>query len=160
MLLKALAEALKSHPSVNAHLVEDALRLQNAININVAVDTPEGLVAPLLPAVEQLPVKELAGQLSQLAERARNKALTPADLQPGGITLSNLGMFGITEFTAIINPPQVAILALGTLRPRQLAAGSEPVQGMTATLSCDHRAIDGASGARFLTSLQDALNAL
>ena len=86
---------------------------------------------------------------------ARDKALEKADLAPGGITLSNLGMFGITEFTAIITPPQVAILAVGTLRPLDLGDGAVPA--MTATLSCDHRAIDGATGAKFLATLKRTL---
>ena len=158
LLLKALAAALQAQPQVNAHLVDDALHPQAGAGINVAVDTPEGLVAPLLPGVDALAVADVATSLKALAQCARDKALSADDLAPGGITLSNLGMFGITEFTAIINPPQVAILAVGTLRPLDLGDG--PVPAMTATLSCDHRAIDGAEGARFLAALQEALDAL
>lgn len=160
LLLKALAKALLEQPRINAHLNDDQLTLQTGVAINVAVDTAEGLVAPLLRAVDSRGVEQLAGELKNLAERARNKALSAPDLKPGGLTLSNLGMFGITEFTAIINPPQVAILAAGNLRPLCLEHGGDVVSAMTVTLSCDHRAIDGAQGARFLAALQDALNTL
>lgn len=160
VLIKALGNALQARPKLNAHLQNDRLSVQAGVAINVAVDTPEGLVAPLLASVDQLDTKELAANLKSLAERARDKALAAPDLAPGGLTLSNLGMFGITAFTAIINPPQVAILAAGTLRTLVLEQGSDAVPAMTVTLSCDHRAIDGAEGARFLAALQDALNAL
>lgn len=158
LLLKALAGALVARPRLNAHLVDEARVPQEGVAINVAVDTPEGLVAPLLPMVDSSGVADLADRLKALAQKARDKALSRDDLAPGGITLSNLGMFGITEFTAIINPPQVAILAVGALRPLDLGNGS--VTAMTATLSCDHRAIDGAEGARFLAAFQEALDDL
>ncbi len=158
LLLKALAGALAARPRLNAHLDGDVLRPQAGVAVNVAVDTPEGLVAPRLGGVDEQDVTELAQALKTLAERARDRQLSGDDLVPGGITLSNLGMFGITEFTAIINPPQLAILAVGTLRPLDLGEG--PVPAMTATLSCDHRAIDGAEGARFLAALQESLDAL
>ncbi|MEM1412220.1 MAG: dihydrolipoamide acetyltransferase family protein [Pseudomonadota bacterium] len=158
LLLKAVGAALEARPRVNAHLVNEARVPQAGVAINVAVDTPEGLVAPLLTGIAEDSVSVVADRLKALAQKARDKQLGKADLAAGGITLSNLGMFGITEFTAIINPPQVAILAVGTLRPLDLGDG--PVPAMTATLSCDHRAIDGAEGARFLTALQEALNAL
>lgn len=158
LLLKAVAGALAARPRLNAHLVDEARIAQTGVAINVAVDTPEGLVAPLLTDVDDTPVADLAERLKALARKARDKQLGKDDLAAGGITLSNLGMFGITEFTAIINPPQVAILAVGTLRPLDLGDG--PVPAMTATLSCDHRAIDGAEGARFLAALQEALDTL
>lgn len=158
VLLKALAGALAARPRLNAHLVDERRQAQAGVAVNVAVDTPEGLVAPRLDAIDSAGVGEVADRLKALAQKARDKRLDADDLAPGGITLSNLGMFGITEFTAIINPPQVAILAVGRLRPLDLGDG--PVPAMTATLSCDHRAIDGAEGARFLAALQDALDAL
>ncbi len=160
LLIKALGNALQARPKLNAHLHNDRLSAQDGVAINVAVETPDGLVAPLLGSVDQLDPIELAANLKSLAARARDKALAAPDLAPGGLTLSNLGMFGITAFTAIINPPQVAILAAGTVRPLVLQDGSDAVPAMTVTLSCDHRAIDGAEGARFLAALQDALNAL
>jgi pyruvate dehydrogenase E2 component (dihydrolipoamide acetyltransferase) len=158
LLLKAVAAALGARPRVNAHL-DGAQRVpQSGASLNVAVDTPEGLVAPLLAGVDQASVGDVSERLKALAERARNRQLSADDLAPGGITVSNLGMFGITEFTAIINPPQVAILAVGRLRPLDLGEGAIPA--VTATLSCDHRAVDGAEGARFLEALQEALDAL
>jgi len=160
LLIKALGNALQARPKLNAHLHNDRLSAQDGVAINVAVETPDGLVAPLLGSIDRLDPIELAANLKSLAERARDKALAATDLAPGGLTLSNLGMFGITAFTAIINPPQVAILAAGTVRPLVLQDGSDAVPAMTVTLSCDHRAIDGAEGARFLAALQDALNAL
>jgi pyruvate dehydrogenase E2 component (dihydrolipoamide acetyltransferase) len=158
LLLKAVAAALEARPRLNVHLDGEQRLPQRGASLNVAVDTPEGLVAPRLAAVDQASVGDVSEQLKALAERARNRQLSSEDLAPGGITVSNLGMFGITEFTAIINPPQVAILAVGRLRPLDLGEG--PVSAMTATLSCDHRAVDGAEGARFLAALQEALDAL
>lgn len=158
LLLKAVAAALEARPRLNAHLDGESRLPQAGASINVAVDTSEGLVAPLLGAVDAVEIGDLSERLKALAERARNKQLSAEDLAPGGITVSNLGMFGITEFTAIINPPQVAILAVGRLRPLDLGEGTVPA--MTVTLSCDHRAVDGAEGARFLAALQDALDAL
>lgn len=159
-ILKALAAALEAHPRINAHFEGDSLRRLPGIDINVAVDTEEGLLAPLLRDVGSGSVEDIAERLRALAERARGNALKAGELNPGGITLSNLGMFGIDDFTAIINPPQVAILAVGRVRPRQLEVGAEAVPAMAACLSCDHRALDGAAGARFLQSLQEALDAL
>ncbi|MEE4174953.1 MAG: dihydrolipoamide acetyltransferase family protein [Xanthomonadales bacterium] len=158
LLLKAVAAALEQRPRLNAHLDGEHRVPQAGVSINVAVDTPEGLVAPRLDAVASSTVGDLSSRLKALAQRARDRQLSPTDLAPGGITVSNLGMFGITEFTAIINPPQVAILAVGRLRPLDLGEGAVPA--MTVTLSCDHRAIDGAEGARFLAALQDALDTM
>ena len=160
LLLKAMATAMQAQPQVNTHFADDALHPQKGAAINVAIDTPEGLVAPLLPGCGQMSTAELAASLKALAEKARRRELAAADLQAGGITLSNLGMFGISSFSAIINPPQVAILAVGGVRAPEPAAGEGPAAVMSATLSCDHRALDGASGARFLAALQDALNEL
>lgn len=158
LLLKAMAGALAERPRLNVHLIEDRRVAQGGVAINVAVDTPEGLVAPRLDSVDTAAASDLADQLKALAVKARDKRLDKSDLEPGGITLSNLGMLGISAFTAIINPPQVAILAVGRVRPIDLGEGAVPA--MTATLSCDHRAVDGAEGARFLVALQDALNSL
>jgi pyruvate dehydrogenase E2 component (dihydrolipoamide acetyltransferase) len=158
LLLKAVAAALEARPRVNAHFDGSQRTPQQGAAINVAVDTPEGLVAPLLPDLGRASVADVSERLKVLAERARDRQLTADDLAPGGITVSNLGMFGITEFTAIINPPQVAILAVGRLRPLDLGDG--PIPAVTTTLSCDHRAVDGAEGARFLEALQEALDAL
>lgn len=160
LVIKAMATALAQHPNINAHFKDDALHPQKSVAINVAVDTPEGLVAPLLGDCNAGSAADLAARLKTLAQRARDRELKSEDLAAGGATLSNLGMFGISQFSAIINPPQVVILAVGKLRPVLMESGSVPIPSINATLSCDHRAIDGAAGARFLASVQQALDAL
>ena len=158
IIVQAMVKALKAEPSVNHHFRDNRLLTREPIGINVAVDTSEGLVAPLLDELDTLEAAEIATRLKALAARARERSLNAEDLKPGGITLSNLGMFGISGFSAIINPPQVAILATGAVRPMQLEVDGPMVPSMSATLSCDHRAIDGATGARFLAALQASLN--
>ncbi|HKJ15944.1 MAG TPA: dihydrolipoamide acetyltransferase family protein [Xanthomonadales bacterium] len=159
-ILKALATALAEHPRINAHFQDDSLKLHSTVDINVAVDTEDGLLAPLLKNVAGQSIDDVASSLKDIAQRARGNALKAGELNPGGITLSNLGMFGIDDFTAIINPPQLAILAVGRIRPRRFEMDGEEIPAMAACLSCDHRALDGATGARFLESFQQALNSL
>lgn len=157
IIVQAVARAIQQQPAINAHFRDDSLEPQAVISINIAVDTPEGLVAPLLRDVATADVAEIAQRLRALAERARARELKADDLQSGSLTLSNLGMFGITQFSAIINPPQVAILAVGVVRPLLMEMDGPMIPAMNATLSCDHRALDGAAGARFLQALQKAL---
>ena len=147
-LLSAVAKALIDVPAVNVQVFEDRLQQYRHADINVAVDTPEGLVAPLLAGVEGQSVDEIKSSLGGLAERARENRLTAEEIQPGSFTVSNLGAFGVDGFRAVINPPQGAILAIGRVREGRFQA----------TLSCDHRAIDGADGARFLEALQKHLD--
>lgn len=157
LIVQAVVRAIARQPALNAHFQGDSLQPLADISINIAVDTPEGLVAPLLRDVAEADAGEIAQKLRALAERARARELQAGDLQSGSITLSNLGMFGITQFSAIINPPQLAILAVGTVRPLLMEMEGPMIPAMNATLSCDHRAIDGATGARFLQELQKAL---
>ncbi|MEJ8567364.1 dihydrolipoamide acetyltransferase family protein [Elongatibacter sediminis] len=157
LILEAMVRAMQAEPAINAHFSEDRILVPEHIGINIAVDTPDGLVAPLLPALDGLAADRIAEPLAALAARARDRKLEAADLEPGGTTLSNLGMFGITAFSAIITPPQVAILAVGAVRPVLLSADAAAVPAMNATLSCDHRVLDGATGARFLAALNEAL---
>ncbi len=142
-ILKAVSLALAEHPRINCHVLEDAIELRSTVDINMAVDTEQGLSAPLLRDVNHLSLPDLTRASADLAERSRANVLNAKDLELGGFTVSNLGALGIEAFTAIINPPQAAILAVGAVVDRQLKV----------TLSADHRVIDGADGARFLQTL-------
>ncbi len=147
IIIAAVARALAEQTGVNCHVVDDGVIQRASIDINMAVDTDQGLSAPLIRNVDTMTLSELTKASTALAERARANQLTADDLEPGGFTVSNLGALGIESFTAIINPPQAAILAIGTI-----------VDGrMKVTMSCDHRVIDGADGARFLKSLAEQL---
>lgn len=157
LIVQAVVRAIQQQPSINAHFIYNSLHSQADIAINIAVDTAEGLVAPLLAGLENADASEIASKLLILAERARAQELTPDDLRPGSLTLSNLGMFGITHFSAIIHPPQIAILAVGVVRPLLMEMDGPMIPAMNATLSCDHRAMDGVQGARFLQALQKTL---
>jgi pyruvate dehydrogenase E2 component (dihydrolipoamide acetyltransferase) len=157
LIVQAVVRAIQQQPTINVHFLQDSLQPQAHISINIAVDTPDGLVAPLLRDIVDADAARIAQKLRQLAERARVRDLQADDLQPGSLTLSNLGMFGITQFSAIINPPQVAMLAVGAVRPVWMEMGGPMIPAMNATLSCDHRALDGAAGARFLQTLQKVL---
>ncbi|MEM7502970.1 MAG: dihydrolipoamide acetyltransferase family protein [Pseudomonadota bacterium] len=142
-MLKAAALALTEHPRVNCHVLDGALDARSSVDINMAIDTDQGLTAPLLRNVDRLSLVDLSRAAAELAGRARANQLNTSDLELGGFTVSNLGGLGIESFTAIINPPQAAILAVGAI-----------VDGrFKVTLSADHRVIDGADGARFLQTL-------
>ena len=147
LILKGVAQALAEHPGVNCHVMDGAIRPLSSIDINMAVDTDQGLSAPLLRGVDQAELADLTTSAAELAARARDNKLTAGDLEPGGFTVSNLGALGIESFTAIINPPQAAILAIGAITDGR----------MKVTMSADHRVIDGADGARFLVTLADKL---
>jgi pyruvate dehydrogenase E2 component (dihydrolipoamide acetyltransferase) len=157
LVVRASALALREHPGINASLVDDVLLQWPAINVGIAVDTPEALLVPVLHGADQLPLATLAARSRELVRRARDRSLSPADLADGTFTVSNLGMLGVGRFTAIVNPPQVAILAVGAAAPRPVvsrdgAAVVRPV--LTATLSADHRVVYGADAARFLARLR------
>lgn len=158
-VVKAAALALLHHPVVNSSFTGEAIEQHGDVHIGIAVATPEGLLTPVVQNADRRSVIEIAGEIRSLAEKAKNRKLKPDEYQGGTFTISNLGMFGIEEFTAIINPPNAAILAVG-------AAGEKPVvvegqvvvrQRMRLTLSCDHRVVDGAAGARFMQTLQQYL---
>jgi pyruvate dehydrogenase E2 component (dihydrolipoyllysine-residue acetyltransferase) len=155
VLTRVTASALMRHREVNAHYVDDEIRIHPSANVGIAVAAPQGLVVPVIRGAERLTIAEIARVRAEVVGRARDNKLRQGDLQDGTFTISNLGMFGVEQFIAVLNPPQVAILAVGAtedrvvVRDEQFAA--QPT--MTMTLTCDHRAIDGAVGAQFLQTL-------
>lgn len=155
-LIKFAAEALKRHPNVNASWQGDSILQFGSIDIGLAVDLGNGLITPVLRNCGNRGVADIDAELKQLIEKAGNGKLQPQEYTGAGFTISNLGSFGMDEFTAIINPPGSAILAVGGIR-KQVVVGDddelEVAQQMVLTLSCDHRVIDGAAGARFLEEL-------
>ena len=158
-VLKACASALLHHPAVNASWLGDKIRYNKDINIGVAVAVDEGLLVPVLFATNKMGLKEINASVAVLAEKARSKKLQPQEMQGNTFTVSNLGMFGIDEFTAIINPPDAAILAVGGISDELYLSDGKVTSSkiMKVTLSCDHRVIDGATGAKFLQTLKQYL---
>jgi pyruvate dehydrogenase E2 component (dihydrolipoamide acetyltransferase) len=163
-LIKASVAALKKFPSFNASLDKDGenLVLKRYFNIGIAVDTPEGLIVPVIRECERKGIMELAGELAQVSERAREKKLTPQDIQGGCFTISSLGGIGGTSFTPIINAPEVAILGVSRSRMQPVWDGHEfkPRLMLPLSVSYDHRVIDGASAARFTRYLASRLEDL
>ncbi len=162
LIVKAVAWALKRHPWLNSTLRDEEIHLLPEINVGVAVALEEGLIVPVVHQADRKSVAEIAAEMNDLVTRAREGRLTPADVAGGTFTVSNLGPFGIEQFTAIINPPQAAILAVGAtqLEPVVDEEGQVVVRPvMRMTLSADHRVVDGARAARFLTDLREALEA-
>ncbi len=161
LITKACAVALRQHPQVNASYMADdgEIRRYNYIHIGVAVAVDEGLVTPVLRNADRKGLAELAAETRALAARARERKLQPDEMAGSTFTTSNLGMFGIEEFTAIINPPNACILAIGAIRDVPVVKDGEIVPGkrMKVTLSCDHRVVDGATGAQFLQTLRHYL---
>jgi pyruvate dehydrogenase E2 component (dihydrolipoamide acetyltransferase) len=159
VLIKASATALMRHRDVNVQFTEEALLVQPRANIGLAVAAPSGLVVPVIPAADGLSLAEIAVARADVVGRARESRLKPDDLQGGTFTISNLGMFGIEQFSAILNPPQAAILAVGAIEERPVARGGEIVARpmMAMTLTCDHRAVDGAPAAAFLETVKALL---
>ena len=158
-ILSACAQALKSFPSLNAAFTDHGVQVYSDINIGLAVALEEGLVVPVIRNADRLSLDELAKQSRDLADKAQKKKLFPSDYEGGTFTVSNLGMFGVESFVAIINPPQCAILAVGQVAPRVIAHDDgiavRPI--MTMSLSADHRVVDGAIGARFLQEVKRQL---
>jgi pyruvate dehydrogenase E2 component (dihydrolipoamide acetyltransferase) len=158
-ILSACARALKDFPSLNAAFTDQRVELYSDINIGVAVALEEGLVVPVIRNADRLSLQELGKQSRELADKAQKRKLFPLDYEGGTFTVSNLGMFGVDSFIAIINPPQCAILAVGQVGPRVVPHGEgiavRPI--MTATLSADHRVADGAVAARFLQEVRRLL---
>ncbi|HET8846470.1 MAG TPA: 2-oxo acid dehydrogenase subunit E2 [Ktedonobacteraceae bacterium] len=155
LLVKIVAAALRQHPRLNASWKQGNITLNAAINIGLAVALEEGLVVPVLRHADQLGLNEMASQREELVTKARNSKLRPQDISDGTFTISNLGMYGVDAFNAIINQPQAAILAVGRIVERVVPLHGQPaVQPMMVlTLSCDHRVVDGARGAQFLDTL-------
>ena len=158
-VVKATAKGLELNPAVNSSWLGDRIRYYKYINIGVAVAMDEGLVVPVLRNTNQKSLSAIAKEVRTMAEKAKERKIQPAEMQGNTFTISNLGMFGIEEFTAIINPPDACILAVGAISPKLVMRGGEvkETQVMKVTLSCDHRAVDGAIGAKFLQSLRDIL---
>ena len=159
IVMRSVVLALQSVPDVNIHLVEEEIRRFRQVNLAMAVATEKGIMTPVIHGAETLSVSEMANQAATLGEKARNASLTREELENGTFTVSNLGMYGVNEFQAIINPPQGAILALGVCEARLIPGVDAPKTAsvMRVTLSCDHRAIDGALGAQFLAKLKALL---
>ncbi len=151
-VVKACALSLMRVPEVNASWTDNAMLRHKHADVGVAVALDFGLITPIVFRAEEKGLAVISNEVKSLAERARNKKLKPSEFEGGGFSVSNLGMFGIKDFTAVINPPQAAILAVGAGEKRPVVVGDkvEVHQVMTVTLSCDHRVIDGATGARFL----------
>ncbi len=157
LLVKLVAAALSRHRRANASWRDGAIVQNTEINIGLAVAIDEGLVVPVIHRADTLRLPELAARRADVVSRAQAGKLRPADIQGGGFTISNLGMFGVDAFSAIVNPPQAAILAVGRIADRVVALDGRPVvqPTMVLTLSCDHRALDGARAAQFLGTLAD-----
>lgn len=155
LLVKVVAGALRQHPFVNGQWNGEGVVFNDHINIGLAVAVDEGLLVPVIPNADQLGLSAIAQRRQDIVERAQSGKVRPDDLQGGTFTISNLGMFGIDEFSAIVNPPQAAILAVGNITDRLVPVEGQAVVRpmMTLTLSCDHRAVDGARGAQFLATL-------
>lgn len=155
IIIRATAAALKSHPFVNAWWMEDRIRQWQEVHIGVAVAIEDGLITPVIRHADRKGLREISAEVRELAGRARAKRLQPEEYTGATFTISNLGMFGIDDFTAIINPPEAGILAVGRIVPKPVVVDGAVVvrQRMQITMSCDHRVIDGATGAQFMQTL-------
>ncbi len=159
LLVKVVAAALRQHPRINASWSNGTITLNNEVNVGLAAATDDGLVVPVIHMADTLSINEIAKRRKELVTRAQAGKLRPQDIQGGTFTISNLGMYGIDAFTAIVNAPQAAILAVSRMADRVVAVGGQPVvQPMIVfSLSCDHRVIDGARGAQFLATLAELI---
>jgi pyruvate dehydrogenase E2 component (dihydrolipoamide acetyltransferase) len=159
IIIKVAAAALVQHPQVNASFQDKVVRYYEHADIGVAVAIEEGLITPIVRAADQKSLGAIAAEVRDLAERARHRKLRPEEYLGATFSISNLGMFGIDEFTAVINPPEGAILAIGAMTPKPVVRDNEIVvrQMMRVTMSCDHRVIDGATGAKFLQTFRKIL---
>jgi pyruvate dehydrogenase E2 component (dihydrolipoamide acetyltransferase) len=159
IVLKACAIALKQHPKVNSSWLVDNIRYNHHVNIGVAVAVEEGLLVPVVRFADTKSLSQIATEVKEYAQKAKDKKLQPADWEGNTFTISNLGIFGIDEFTAIINPPDACILAVGAIKQIPVVKNGAIVPGnvMKLTLSCDHRVVDGATGSAFLQTLQGLL---
>ncbi|MCF6182580.1 pyruvate dehydrogenase complex dihydrolipoamide acetyltransferase [Lutibacter sp.] len=156
LVVKASAMALRKHLKVNSQWFEDRTRINHHIHIGVAVAVEDGLVVPVIPFTDQKSMTQIGAEVKDLAGRAKLKKLTPAEMEGSTFTVSNLGMFGIDEFTSIINQPNSAILSVGAIVQKPVVKNNEIVVGntMKVTLACDHRTVDGATGSAFLQTLK------
>ena len=159
LVIKAASMALRQHPKVNSSWLGDKIRFNQHVHIGVAVAVEEGLLVPVVRFADTKPLRTIGAEVRELAKRAKDKKLQPQDWEGNTFTISNLGMFGIEEFTAIINPPDACILAVGGIADTPVVKNGAVVPGhvMKLTLSCDHRVVDGATGSAFLQTLKDML---
>jgi pyruvate dehydrogenase E2 component (dihydrolipoamide acetyltransferase) len=156
IILKAVALSLKEHPQVNSQWFDDKIILNQHVHLGVAVAVEDGLVVPVLKFTDEMDLRNIGHTVKDYALRARDKKLTPAEMDGSTFTVSNLGMFGIQEFTSIINQPNSAILSVGAIEKKPVVKEEAIVVGntMKLTLACDHRTVDGATGAQFLQTLR------
>ena len=156
IILKATATALAQHPEVNAHWLGDKIRYHNRVHLGMAVATNDGLIVPVVFDADQKTMRDISAEAKSLAKKARERKLQPNEYTGSTFSVSNLGMFGIDQFTAIINPPEVGILAIGAAEDKVEVSNGEFVvkKKLRVTMSCDHRAVDGAVGAEFLRTLR------
>ena len=156
IVIKAVGMALKAHPEVNSQWYDDKIVHNHHVHLGVAVAVEDGLVVPVLKFANELALPQIGMQVKDYASRARSKKLTPQEMDGSTFTVSNLGMFGIQEFTSIINQPNSAILSVGSIEQKPVVKEGKIVVGntMKLTLACDHRTVDGATGAQFLQTLR------
>ena len=159
IVMKAVATALSQHPECNAHWLGDHIRYFNRVHLGMAVAIEEGLITPVIFDADQKGLREIAAESRELAGRARERKLKPEEYTGSTFSVSNLGMFGIDHFTAIINPPECGILAIGGIEPKPVIVNGDVMvrRRLRVTMSCDHRVIDGATGAKFLQTLRRLL---
>ncbi len=159
MVIKAAAAALRQHPAVNSSWLEDKIRINHHIHIGVAVAVDEGLLVPVVRFADNKPLSHISAEVKELGGKAKSKKLQPDEMTGNTFTISNLGMFGIEEFTAIINPPDACIMAVGGIKQTAIVKDGQLAIGniMKVTLSCDHRAVDGAVGSAFLKTFKSLL---
>ena len=159
IVLKAVATALAQHPECNAHWMGDRIRHFNRVHIGMAVAVEDGLITPVIFNADQKTLKQISTESRDLAKRARERRLKPDEYTGSTFSVSNLGMFGIDQFTAIINPPEAGILAIGAAEEKPVVQNGAVVvrRRLRVTMSCDHRVIDGATGAKFLQTLRRLL---
>lgn len=159
LIVKATAMALKSHPKINSSWLGDKIRINHHIHIGVAVAVDEGLLVPVVRFADQKTLSTIGNEVKSLAKKAKNKELQPEDWSGNTFTISNLGMFGIEEFTAIINPPDACIMAIGATKETVIVENGEmrPAHMMKVTLSCDHRVVDGVTGSLFLQTFKELM---
>ncbi len=157
LIVKASAQALKEHPQVNASWTGEAIRYYDHVHIGVAVAVDEGLLVPVVRFADGKPLTAISEEVKNYAKKAQNKELQPQDWEGNTFTISNLGMYDIEEFTAIINPPDSCIMAIGSIKEQPVVKNGQVVPGniMRVTLSCDHRVVDGATGAAFLQTFKE-----
>lgn len=158
-VIKAAAMALRKHPTVNSSWLGDVIRYNNHVHIGVAVAIPDGLVVPVVRFADTKSLTQISAEVKQYAQKAKDKKIQPEDMQGNTFSISNLGMYGIDEFTAIINPPDACIMAVGGIKQVPVVKNDQVVPGhvMKVTLSCDHRVVDGATGAEFLQTFKQML---